>query len=312
MGATLSTTTAISPLTLTSTLIGFVSFAFTLATLLKVLWANFCTLGEAEHEVHAYLTNLRTELLEERASLRAMRKAASRAGKSAGRGGGEGGGSEGGELDEVTVRTMSDAVKHLIRRFREVERPFLMPGEKGIAAREPAGGRGQRRPRRGGGGSRSPYYAHSAYAEPPEKAARRRSRSRGIGRGGERETRLPRYANEKMSSPTTDNDNDDDNDDEDGDGSASADNATAFWAQRTRYADFSLAKRLIWLRKKGEAQALLETLSRVQIRRIARQVAGLCGVVRAYGQRGREVEEGVRRLEERVGRVVGVRRVGEG
>ncbi|KXL46112.1 hypothetical protein M433DRAFT_226226 [Acidomyces richmondensis BFW] len=36
------------------------------------------TMGEAPHEVHSYLTNLRTELLEERASIRMMKKQARR------------------------------------------------------------------------------------------------------------------------------------------------------------------------------------------------------------------------------------------
>ena len=73
MGIYLSTT-ATSPFFLTSGIIGFVSFAFTLGTFIRVLWSNFSTLGEAPHEVHTYLTNLRTELLEERANLRVMRK----------------------------------------------------------------------------------------------------------------------------------------------------------------------------------------------------------------------------------------------
>ncbi|KAI6804549.1 hypothetical protein KC361_g66 [Hortaea werneckii] len=73
MGIYLSTT-ATSPFFLTSGIIGFVSFAFTLGTFIRVLWSNFSTLGEAPHEVHTYLTNLRTELLEERANLKVMKK----------------------------------------------------------------------------------------------------------------------------------------------------------------------------------------------------------------------------------------------
>ncbi|KAK4543960.1 hypothetical protein LTR36_004734 [Oleoguttula mirabilis] len=278
MGVTLSSTSTLAPISFASTVIGFISFTFTLGTFIKVLWVNFETLGEAQHEVHAYLTNLRTELLEERASLRVMKKNCKRHHRLVDRGDRA---DSGLELDDVTLKTMSDAVKHLIKRFSELERPFLEKGELGIADVT----NHQRKRRRDESGS--PYYNHSAYASPTEKADAR-SRT-----DHDREARLPRYANE----------NNDDNEDGDGD---------RYWAQRTRYAHYSFWKRMKWLYKKAEAQQLFETLSRVQTRRIARQVGAIAVVVHEYGSSSMDMEEMVRRIDERMSRFVGVRRVEDG
>ncbi|KAK5121197.1 hypothetical protein LTR85_005681 [Meristemomyces frigidus] len=277
MGVTVSSHSALAPISLASTLIGFISFAFTLATFLKVLWVNFETLGEAQHEVHAYLTNLRQELLEERASLRVMRKNCKKHHRLVERGHRV---DSGVELDEVTLRTMSDVIKNLIKRFSEIERPFLEKGEQGIADAT----NHQRKRRRDDSGS--PYYNHSAYASPTEKGGTRSKTDH------DREARLPRYANDN-----------DDNDDGDGD---------KYWAQRTRYADYSFWKRMQWLYKKGDAQTLFEQLSRVQTRRIARQIGAIAVVVHEYGSSSMDMEEMVRRIDERMSRFVGVRRVDDG
>ena len=79
------------------------------------------------------------------------------------------------ELDDFTLKTLSDTMRHLIRQFKEIEKPFLEPGEVGI------GDEINHRRRRRRDESVSPYYEHSAYASLPEKAytgARNRSRSR--------------------------------------------------------------------------------------------------------------------------------------
>ncbi|KAK0917025.1 hypothetical protein LTR02_000355 [Friedmanniomyces endolithicus] len=280
MGVSISKT-ALSPLSLLSILIGFISFAFPVATFLRVLWANFMTLGEAQHEVHSYLTNLRTELLEEQASLKVMKKNCRRHHRLLERGGGGGGGGRvdsGVELDEVTLKTMSDSVRQLIKRFKGIERPFLEPGDPGI------GGEAlhqHRRKRRRGSRSVSPYE-HSAYNSPPEKT-HARARGEGEGKGA----RLPRYADEP---PVVDEEE-------------------AYWAVRTKYADYSFRKRMLWIVTKPAAQQLFEVLTRVQTRRIARQVAGLSVLVHEYGSTSVETEEMVRRIEERMSRFVGVRRV---
>jgi len=273
MGVSISKT-ALSPLSLLSILIGFISFAFTVATFLRVLWANFMTLGEAQHEVHSYLTNLRTELLEEQASLKVMKRNCRRHHRMLERG--DGRVDSGAELDEVTLKTMSDSVRQLIKRFKGIERPFLEPGDPGI------GGEAQhhrkRKRRRGSGGSVSPYE-HSAYNSPLEKTHKRAARE-------VEEARVPCYADEP---PMNEED--------------------AYWAVRTKYADYSFKKRMLWIVTKPAAQQLFEVLTRVQTRRIARQVAGLSVLVHEYGSTSVEIGEIVRRIEERMSRFVGVRRV---
>ena len=177
------------------------------------------------------------------------------------------------ELDEVTMKTMSDSVRHLIKRFRDLEQPFLEPGELGIVDAM----NHRRRSRRRNSSVSPPHYDHAAYSSPPDKTSRSRARSN-----------HDRDKEEKA----------EDEVDED-----------AFWAQRTNYASFTLKRRLIWLRKKSEAQMLTDALSRVQIRRIARQVGGLAVLVHEYGCGTMELNDTVRRIDERLSRVVGVRRV---
>ena len=176
------------------------------------------------------------------------------------------------ELDEVTLKTMNDSVRHLIKQFRLLEQPFLEPGELGIGDAM----NHRKRSRRRNSSISPPRYDHAAYYSPPEKNGRR-ARSN---HDRDKEER----AEEEV--------------DED-----------AYWAQRTHYASFTLRRRLTWLRKKSQAQSLAETLSRVQIRRIARQVGGMTVLMHDYGTGTLELNEAVRRIDERVSRVVGVRRV---
>ncbi|KAF2215677.1 hypothetical protein CERZMDRAFT_34321 [Cercospora zeae-maydis SCOH1-5] len=65
-------TTRYAPFAFISGIIGIASSIFTLTTWLKVLWTNFETMCQAPHKVHAYLTTIRTELLEEKAGIRIM------------------------------------------------------------------------------------------------------------------------------------------------------------------------------------------------------------------------------------------------
>ncbi|CAK3754213.1 hypothetical protein DOTSEDRAFT_70555 [Lecanosticta acicola] len=283
MGVYLSTT-AYSPLALTSVIIGFISFVFTLGTFFKVVWINLETMSEAAHDVHAYLTALRTELLEEKASIRTMRKQSKRFYRQVK----QEGTTEnllGIELDEVTLKTMNDGIKALMRKFRDLERPFLMPGTEGIDGWKDLRRRRRGAKRRDTEESVSPYYEHSAYASPPEKEKEK-----------EKEREKGRRARSRSQPRGRDLGLEGDEDD-------------VFWAQRTQYRPFDLKRRLIWLGKKSEAQSLFETLSRVQIRRIARQVGGMSMLMHEYGQKTCRVEHLMERVDERMNRIVGVRRV---
>ena len=268
MGIVISTHSPTSPFFITSGIIGFVGFAFTLATFFKVVWTNIGTMTEAPHEVHAYLTNLRQELLEEKNSVRVMRKGMRSHQRECKRDGRAD--LLGIELDEVTLKTMGDSIKRLIKSFRELERPFLEDGEAGIddAINHRRGSR------RRNSSSDPPRYSHGAYASPPEK---KRARSKHDGDGH----------------LVTEKDEEDD----------------MFWAQRTNYASFTVKRRLQWLRRKPQAQRMFDTLARVQTRRIARQVGGMALCMHVYGQGTLELKEAVQRIDERMNRVVGVRRV---
>ena len=278
MGVVISKST-LNPLSFISVIVGFISFAFTLATFLRVVWTNIMTLSEAPHEVHTYLTNLRTELLEERGNLKVMRKSSRRRHRLMEKGERDRGsrGESGGELDETALKTMSDAVRHLCRRFKVVEQPFLEPGEEGID------GAANQHKRRRTSRSVSPYYTHSAYASPPEKGGEKSGGAKG------------RTDHEREKDRDRDRDYDDDED--------------MFWAQRTRYAKYGLRQRFQWLYKKADAQDLFQILSRLQTRRIARQVGSMSVQMHEYGSATMEMETMMRRMDERMSRFVGVRRV---
>ena len=273
MGVVVSTDTVLAPISLASIIIGFASFAFTLGTFLKVVWVNLETFSEHPHTVHTYLTTLRQELLEERASLRVAKKYIRHRRRS---------GSFGGlpqplkellsvDLDDVSIKTMSDTIRHLIRNFEEIERPFLADAEDGITQMTR---RRRQNSRRRGDDSPSPHRAHSPTYN----------------------TSSPPYEKRDKSEERRHADNKEHEDD-------------MFWAQRVRYGKFNTWRRFLWLYKKGHAQRLFDTLSRVQTRRIARQVNGMAVIMREYGDRTVDTHDVVLGIEERLNRVVGLRRV---
>ena len=174
------------------------------------------------------------------------------------------------ELDDVTLKTMGDNIRQLCRRFRDLERPFLEEGEPGI---EDAPNH-RKVSRRRHSSLEPPRYSHAAYGSPNEKSR-------------------PRSNHNRNGDAMPEQDDDED----------------MYWAQRTQYANFTLKRRMQWLTRKANAQQLLEALSRVQLRRMARQVGGMAVCMHEYGQATFELRESVQRVDERVGRVVGVRRV---
>lgn len=175
------------------------------------------------------------------------------------------------ELDDVSLKTMTDFLRQLSKKFKEIEGPFLAEGEAGLSDAK----NHRKRARRRNSSLSPPHYDHAAYSSPPEKGSRRRSTNRDV---------------------------EDHGDDKDAD-------EDAFWAQRTHYSKFTLRKRLVWLRKKGDAQQIFESMMRLQTRRVARQVGGMALLMHEYGGGTIELNETVRRIDERVSRVVGVRRL---
>jgi hypothetical protein len=122
----------------TSDILGFLSFAFTLATVLRVFWTNLSTLGNAHREVPEALATLKQELYEEREYLKLARQREN----VELRGGGSGAyrrhhsrsrkrpryersltSADGGK----PIRLMNDNMRTLCRRFKALEKPFLRP-----------------------------------------------------------------------------------------------------------------------------------------------------------------------------------------
>ncbi len=265
MGVVVSSPVATSAFFLTTGIIGLVSFVFTVGTFLRVAWVNIETLGEAPHQVHTYLTTLRTELLEEKASLKGMRKGLRKHQRLCQKYDNDD--LSGMELNDVSLRTMNDAVRAFIKRFRELEKPFLENGDQGI--NEFTNHRAHNRRRNSS--ISPPHYTHAAYSSPPEKRSRTRTN----------------HDRDQIDEETEDD---------------------AYWAQRTKYGRYTLRCRFKWLTRKSEAQDLLETLSRVQIRRIALQVGGIAVALHGYGTETLELRDTVRRIDQRVSRTAGGRR----
>ena len=187
-------------------------------------------------------------------------------------------------LNEVSLKTMADTLRSLIKKFKALERPFLQDGASGIDDFK------RHRPSRRNS-SVSPHYEHSAYA-PVRESRHHHSEKSGDKRGRSRTD--PEHHDH-------DRDRDRDRDD------AYADEA--FWAQRTAYRPLSLRLRLHWLWCKGDAEALYASLTRVQIRRVARQVGGLSCFMAEAGEGILRTQAAVGRIEERMGNIVGLRRV---
>src|ERR1700753_1789349 len=134
-----------SGVTTASQTIGFISFAFTLATVVGVFWSNLYvissliqafavnnfgshTFANAPSEIHDMLANLKQSLYEERFHLRRLRRRRASRRKSGtyqrdlmnpihirSRGVGS----------EQSLQAMSVAIRHMISRFTKLESQFL-------------------------------------------------------------------------------------------------------------------------------------------------------------------------------------------
>lgn len=282
MGVTISHS-VLAPISLASILIGFISFAFTLATFLKVFWQSIITLKAAPDEIRDYLSNLKQALLEERRHLRKVRK---RMRRGSGRGRGDdddmgggprsrsrrrsGGGAAKGprsyfERDEQAfrsqgeseaLRVMRDAVRDMIRSFRVFEYAFLKPEFQDLDS------------------------AHWSTNTPREKG--------------------PAY----LQSPHEGNLWDDDEGDQ-----IQAQGLSRSNRYGSEYKKCGLRERWLWLHRKGDVVTMSESLGRIEVRRTAHEVGGVAIAIADIGRDVERVSEMVRSMEGRLNRVVGVRRV---
>jgi hypothetical protein len=292
MGVTISHTNY-APLSLISTSIGFVSFAFTLLTFIKVFWTNLGTFAAAPHEINDYLSSLKQGLLEERRHLRRARRRLKniKRDQSHGPGARSGSGSDDDDPkgafgpkrgdrrtrrrrsgarkppmhfdrdiqsmrssgEDEALRVMRVTIKDLIQSFRALESPFL----KQEYQQQDSAHWSQ---------AASPYYPHS------EKNAN------------------ASYGYSDEDSPA-----------------ASHMHATNRSGHEYRKCGFK--ERWMWVRKKASVLNLSEVLSRVEVRRTAHEVGEVLGMVFSIGRDLEDVQVGMRALEGRLGRVVGIRRV---
>ncbi|KAF2090917.1 hypothetical protein K490DRAFT_62249 [Saccharata proteae CBS 121410] len=232
MGVTLSTESSLAPISLASILVGFISFAFTFATFLRVTWQNYITILSASNQIHDLLGNLKQGLYEERAHLRRVRKLQRRRntyGTSAYdkenigvRLGGDG--------DDIATKVMRDAIRHMISEFRGLERPFLKDDD------------GRR------------YH-----------------------------------------------------DVRNGEGFAEEDEDDYYLSE---YRPCGLRERWLWLRSKGDVEHLFGALTRLETRRMAKEVGEATLVLSRLGRDLQDVDDRLYELEQRLSRVVGIRRVG--
>ncbi|MCJ1477318.1 hypothetical protein MMC13_005989 [Lambiella insularis] len=99
-----------------SQIVGFVSFAFTFFTFLRVTGGALMTIFAAPDEVEDYFSNIRQELFELRDALRkAQRRNRPRESKESKI-----------SLESGSLRVLNDTVKRLQREFRKLEKPFLL------------------------------------------------------------------------------------------------------------------------------------------------------------------------------------------
>ncbi|KAI4701637.1 hypothetical protein J4E81_003377 [Alternaria sp. BMP 2799] len=293
MGVTISHT-AFSPLSMVSTIFGFISFTFTLATLLKVSWSNLATFNAAPEEIKDILSSLKQGLLEERRHLRRVRKRLRNVrrdrshGPSArsdseeycgeygsGKTGNEGRkrsrkGRGGGKRrtmhfdrdmqsmrsrgEEEALSVMRVTIRDLIQKFRDLEYPFLKPEYQSQNS-------GQWSTQSSPFSSeKSPYaaqfYPHSDDDDSPSASHMRNSNRLGL-----------------------------------------------------EYANCDLQRRWLWVRRKADVIDLDTVLSRVEGRRTAHEVGQVFSMVSDIGRDVEDLRGVLEGVEARLNRVVGIRRV---
>ncbi|KAI9731104.1 MAG: hypothetical protein M1818_007962 [Claussenomyces sp. TS43310] len=115
---------ALAPISLASTIIGFISFALTVLIWLHSFWSWYETVVSAPAQIRDQLATLRQSLYEEREHVRRIRRRKL--------GGYEKrGSSDAIYFDGGPVKVIGDAVRDLIHDFKRLERPFLIPPHGG-------------------------------------------------------------------------------------------------------------------------------------------------------------------------------------
>lgn len=296
MGITVSHTNY-APISLVSALIGFVSFAFTLGTFFKVFWSNLGTFGAAPREIDDVLSNLKHGLLEERRHLRRVKRRQ----KSVKRDRSHGPGARSDSEDEYTtggyarhpskrrgrdgrrskngkkprmhfdrdiqsmrstgeeeaLRVMRNTIRDLIKKFRQIEQPFLKPEYQQQDAAQ--------------------WSTNSnTYAVSPSRAEKHPSSNH--------------YPHSE-------------------DDSHNVAHMQASNRLGHEYRNCGYRERWLWVRRKADAIDLMDSLNRVEIRRMAHEVGSVFNMVCDIGRDLDDFRASLDSVEGRLNRVVGIRRV---
>ncbi|KAG0650161.1 hypothetical protein D0Z07_3145 [Hyphodiscus hymeniophilus] len=106
--------------TTASLVIGFISFGLTLAIWAHAFWDAFQTIGAAQRQVRDTFSPLRQGLYEEREYLKRKRRRENSNSKASSL-----------YVEGGPTRIMNDAVKDLIKEFKDYEAPFLITRHEG-------------------------------------------------------------------------------------------------------------------------------------------------------------------------------------
>jgi hypothetical protein len=109
---------SMTPLAYASSIIGIISFIFTLSIFANTYSEAWDTVLSAPHQIRDYLGNLRQELYEEKEALKRARS----------------------RPHGYSLKILDDSIKDLLREFRRIERPFLAPSRRGEGRAERVGG----------------------------------------------------------------------------------------------------------------------------------------------------------------------------
>jgi hypothetical protein len=294
MGVTISHTNY-APLSLISASIGFVSFAFTLGTFIKVFWTNLGTFAAAPHEINDYLSSLKQGLLEERRHLRRARRRLRniKRDQSHGPGARSGSGSESEEDEARGGHSRKRGDRRSGRRRRSGERKLHMHFDRNIQSMRSSGEDEALRVMRvtikdliQSFRDLERLFLKQEYQQQDPAHWSQTASPYQL----EKHPNASQYAYSDEDSPA-----------------ASHMHATNRLGHEYRKCGFK--ERWIWVRRKASVLNLSSVLSRVEVRRTAHEVGEVLSMVCNIGRDLEDMQQGMHALEGRLSRVVGVRRV---
>lgn len=305
MGNMISADSKLAPISFASTMLSFITFTTTFATFINAFWSDLSTAKNARHEVHEILGGLGISLREERATLKRLRKrcakkvrerAATRrwGGAGYGRRRHDGGDDDDDDDDEKADMGVKEGMRELAKRSSRREREHeeeegelvwlsLENSIKGMLRswehiERPFRSRDSVRQEDG-----EAYLYGAGYPRHRDgRPSGRRRRSAGLSDKEREAEHATGWRGEELEAQVE---------------------------GRRRYGTMTITRRFLWVRRKRDVMRLSEALTRLQTRRIARQMAD----ANIMGERLMDVlmdiGERVEVVETRLNRVVGVRRV---